>query len=157
MLGAPCSSASSSRYDPMQYIKPVSNLYFPQPCAFLATDYMLLARLASTFDTQVSERCLLIRASRLAKLFVCSDVITFLLQAAGGGLMSSGSMASMGNKVRRSFSLRSIHLTHSGGPDYNAGSVSPACLLRHLHRGPDVVWFPAVSINLGCTYGYPKN
>ncbi|KAJ7794398.1 RTA1 like protein-domain-containing protein [Mycena olivaceomarginata] len=70
-----------------------------RPALSWQRDYMLLARLASTFDTQVSERCLLIRASRLAKLFVCSDVITFLLQAAGGGLMSSGSMASMGNKI----------------------------------------------------------
>ncbi|KAJ7500450.1 RTA1 like protein-domain-containing protein [Mycena galericulata] len=69
------------------------------PCAFLATDYMLLARLASTFDTEVSERCLLIRPSRLAKLFVCSDVITFFLQAAGGGLMSSVSSAKTGNKI----------------------------------------------------------
>ncbi|KAJ7898502.1 RTA1 like protein-domain-containing protein [Mycena leptocephala] len=69
------------------------------PCFFLATDYMLLARLSFTFDQQVSERCLVIKASRLATLFVCSDVITFLLQAAGGGLMSSASGAKLGNTI----------------------------------------------------------
>ncbi|KAJ7883621.1 RTA1 like protein-domain-containing protein, partial [Mycena leptocephala] len=72
---------------------------FPQPCFFLATDYMLLARLSFTFDQQVSERCLVIKASRLATLFVCSDVITFLLQAAGGGLMSSASGAKLGDTI----------------------------------------------------------
>lgn len=78
---------------------PVADM-FPQPCFFLATDYMLLARLSFTFDQQVAERCLVIKASRLATLFVCSDVITFLLQAAGGGLMSSASGAKLGNTVR---------------------------------------------------------
>lgn len=78
---------------------PVADI-FPQPCFFLATDYVLLARLSFTFDQRVAERCLVIKASRLATLFVCSDVITFLLQAAGGGLMSSASGAKLGNTAR---------------------------------------------------------
>ncbi|KAJ6488412.1 RTA1 like protein-domain-containing protein [Mycena vulgaris] len=54
-------------------------------CAFLATEYMLLVRLASTFPEEVSQSCLLIRPSRIVKFFVWSDGITFFLQASGGG------------------------------------------------------------------------
>ncbi|KAF7374493.1 RTA-like protein [Mycena sanguinolenta] len=52
-----------------------------QPCLFLATDYILLSHLARSFDKEVSDRCLLIRYSRVTKIFVWSDIITFLLQA----------------------------------------------------------------------------
>ncbi|KAJ7698926.1 RTA1 like protein-domain-containing protein [Mycena rosella] len=70
------------------------------PCTFLAIDYMLLARLAATFDTEVSDRCLLIRSSRIAKVFMWSDVSTFLLQSSGGGLQASkGSLVNLGNKL----------------------------------------------------------
>ncbi|KAF7340885.1 hypothetical protein MSAN_02118000 [Mycena sanguinolenta] len=54
------------------------------PCLFLATDYMLLSHLARSFDEEVSDRCLLIRDSRITKIFVWSDVLTFLLQSGGG-------------------------------------------------------------------------
>ncbi|KAJ6489377.1 RTA1 like protein-domain-containing protein [Mycena vulgaris] len=71
------------------------------PCAFLATDYMLLARLASTFPEEVSQSCLLIRPSRIVKFFVWSDGITFFLQASGGGLTATknASTANIGNKI----------------------------------------------------------
>ncbi|KAJ6468584.1 hypothetical protein DFH09DRAFT_1381106 [Mycena vulgaris] len=58
-------------------------------CAFLATEYMLLVRLASTFPEEVSQSCLLIRPSRIVKFFVWSDGITFFLQASGGGLTAT--------------------------------------------------------------------
>ncbi|KAJ7253277.1 RTA-like protein, partial [Mycena rebaudengoi] len=58
------------------------------PCAFLAIDYMLLSRLAATFDQDVANRCLLIRPSRIVRIFVWSDVATFVLQA-GGALAAS--------------------------------------------------------------------
>jgi hypothetical protein len=73
-----------------------------QPCLFLATDYMILSHLARTFDQEVSDRCLLIRHSRITKFFVWSDVSTFFLQSAGGGLTAiqgNASLANLGNKV----------------------------------------------------------
>ncbi|KAF7358276.1 hypothetical protein MVEN_00876700 [Mycena venus] len=68
------------------------------PCLFVATDYMLLSHLARSFDEEVSDRCLLIRDSRITKIFVWSDVITFLLQA---GLQAgkNASVANLGNKI----------------------------------------------------------
>ncbi|KAJ7456164.1 RTA1 like protein-domain-containing protein [Mycena latifolia] len=72
------------------------------PCAFLATDYMILARLAATFDKEVYENALLIRPSRIVRFFVWSDGITFFLQASGGGLTATknSSTANIGNKAR---------------------------------------------------------
>ncbi|KAF8208885.1 RTA1 like protein-domain-containing protein [Mycena galopus ATCC 62051] len=71
------------------------------PCLFLTTDYMLLSHIARTFDEEVSNRCLVIRDSRITKIFVWSDVITFLLQSGGGSLQVSknASLANLGNKV----------------------------------------------------------
>ncbi|KAJ7218854.1 RTA1 like protein-domain-containing protein, partial [Mycena rebaudengoi] len=59
------------------------------PCAFLAIDYMLLSRLAATLDEVVARRCLLVRSNWIVKIFVWSDVGTFLLQATGGSLETS--------------------------------------------------------------------
>ncbi|KAJ7480667.1 RTA1 like protein-domain-containing protein [Mycena latifolia] len=61
------------------------------PCAYLATDYMILARLTTTFDDEVAQSCLLIRRERITKLFVLSDVVTFILQASGGAQSTSTS------------------------------------------------------------------
>ncbi|KAJ7099056.1 RTA1 like protein-domain-containing protein [Mycena crocata] len=80
---------------------PMYLLILVSPCLFLATDYMLLARLAAMFDEQVAQRCLLIRSSRIVRLFVWSDVTTFLLQMAGGGLTASqnASSAKLGTDI----------------------------------------------------------
>ncbi|KAJ7183411.1 RTA1 like protein-domain-containing protein [Mycena filopes] len=67
------------------------------PCFFLATDYILLSHLATSFDQAVSDQCLLIRHSRIVKIFVWSDVSTFLLQSSGGGL--SASHPTLGNTI----------------------------------------------------------
>ncbi|KAJ7626667.1 RTA1 like protein-domain-containing protein [Mycena polygramma] len=71
------------------------------PCLFLATDYMLLSHLANTFDDEVVDRCLIIRRSRIVKIFVWSDVTTFFLQSSGGGLTAtkSASVAKLGNTI----------------------------------------------------------
>ncbi|KAJ7604492.1 RTA1 like protein-domain-containing protein [Roridomyces roridus] len=71
------------------------------PCAFLATDYVLLARLASTFDDEVVEKTMFIRPSRIVRIFVWSDVATFLLQGGGGGLTASNNpdTANIGTKI----------------------------------------------------------
>ncbi|KAJ7363097.1 RTA1 like protein-domain-containing protein [Mycena albidolilacea] len=77
------------------------DLVRPFPCLFLATDYMLLSRLARSFDKEVVGRCLLIRESRIVKIFVWSDVTTFLLQTIGGssGAGHSPSAAKLGNTL----------------------------------------------------------
>ncbi|KAF8147932.1 RTA1 like protein-domain-containing protein [Mycena galopus ATCC 62051] len=72
------------------------------PCLFLATNYMLLSHLAQSFDEEVAERCLPIRRSRITKIFVWSDVTTFLVQSGGGGLTAMRnniSLAKLGTKV----------------------------------------------------------
>lgn len=71
-----------------------------QPCAFLAMDYQLLGRLSRALGDEAND-CLFIRPTRISKLFITSDVITFLLQASGGGMSAgSGSMQKVGPKVR---------------------------------------------------------
>ena len=47
------------------------------PCGFIAAEYMILGRLATWVK---GERYLMIRLSRLTKVFVASDVTTFLIQ-----------------------------------------------------------------------------
>lgn len=47
------------------------------PCGFIASSYMLLGRLAALLN---SGQYLLVRPSRVTKVFVMSDVITFLIQ-----------------------------------------------------------------------------
>ncbi|GAA6031804.1 hypothetical protein JCM8097_001998 [Rhodosporidiobolus ruineniae] len=70
------------------------------PCLFLAQDYMLLHRLADAMGPNVAQRALFIRSSLITKLFVTSDIVTFLLQAGGGGMSAaSSSMAKYGPKV----------------------------------------------------------
>ncbi|KAF8203425.1 RTA1 like protein-domain-containing protein [Mycena galopus ATCC 62051] len=71
------------------------------PCLFLTTDYMLLSHIARTFDKEVTDRCLFIRQSRITKIFVWSDIITFQLQSGGGGLQAAknASLSSLGNKL----------------------------------------------------------
>ncbi|KAJ7027121.1 RTA1 like protein-domain-containing protein [Mycena alexandri] len=70
------------------------------PCAFLATDYMLLVRLAYTVDEQARQRCLPIRPTLIVRLFVGSDITTFILQGCGGGLTAiGGSVGNVGTKI----------------------------------------------------------
>ncbi|KAJ7622039.1 RTA1 like protein-domain-containing protein [Roridomyces roridus] len=59
------------------------------PCLFLATDYVLLARLTATFSERITSRALLVRPSLIVKIFIISDVLTFLIQASGGSLSTS--------------------------------------------------------------------
>ncbi|CAK5265173.1 unnamed protein product [Mycena citricolor] len=72
-----------------------------QPCLFLATDYMILSRLAATFSPDVVSRCLAIRPTRVVRIFVWSDVLTFFLQSSGGGLTAtkSASSAKLGTTI----------------------------------------------------------
>ncbi|ETW83965.1 lipid-translocating exporter [Heterobasidion irregulare TC 32-1] len=62
------------------------------PCAFIAADYILLGRLARFLRC---EKHLLVPAHRITAIFLSSDVTTFLIQAAGGGV-SIGSTTAQG-------------------------------------------------------------
>ncbi|KAJ7101569.1 RTA1 like protein-domain-containing protein [Mycena belliarum] len=68
----------------------IMNLFIVlSPCAFLAFDHMLLARLTAIFDDDVAERCLLVRRARITRLFIWTDVLTFQLQGNGAGMAIS--------------------------------------------------------------------
>jgi len=56
------------------------------PCAFIAADYVLLSRLSQYIDCNES---LLLRPSRITRVFISSDISTFLVQAAGGAISAS--------------------------------------------------------------------
>ena len=62
------------------------------PALFAASIYMILGRLIRVVK---AEKHSLLRLSWLTKIFVFGDVFSFMLQAGGGGLMSSGTISSM--------------------------------------------------------------
>jgi hypothetical protein len=68
------------------------------PCGFLAQSYMILPRLATWLD---AEDCLFLKSRIIVRLFVWADVVTFLVQASGGGMtaVQSESMANIGKWV----------------------------------------------------------
>ena len=57
------------------------------PALFAASVYMCLGRIVLMIQ---GEKCLFIRRTWLTKIFVGGDVLSFLMQSAGGGLMSGG-------------------------------------------------------------------
>ncbi|KAJ7068463.1 RTA1-like protein [Mycena amicta] len=62
------------------------------PCAFIASEYVLLGRLAAYL------RCdshLLVRPRRITLVFISSDITTFLIQAAGGSVSLSSDTLSI--------------------------------------------------------------
>ncbi|KAI0763257.1 RTA1 like protein-domain-containing protein [Irpex lacteus] len=56
------------------------------PCGFIAAEYVLLGRLARWLR---GDSHLLVRPQRITLVFVISDITTFLIQAAGGGISAS--------------------------------------------------------------------
>lgn len=60
---------------------------FLQPTTYLAINYMLLSRLARALG---ATKALLLPAGLIAKLFVLSDIVSFVLQAFGSGSSASG-------------------------------------------------------------------
>lgn len=87
----------------------VANLFvILSPAAFLAFNYMMYGRLIVAIDDDVTEHSKRTARSRFSllpprlfgRLFVWSDVITFLIQATGGGLQATGGAnASLGDKI----------------------------------------------------------
>jgi len=62
------------------------------PSVFAASIYMCLGRLILITN---GEKHSLIRARWLTKIFVVGDVVSFLMQGAGGGIMASGTIDAM--------------------------------------------------------------
>lgn len=56
------------------------------PCGFIAQDYVILPRLATALD---ASDCLFLRPNWIARIFVGSDIVTFLIQAVGGAMTIS--------------------------------------------------------------------
>ncbi|KAG6917911.1 hypothetical protein DXG01_000520 [Tephrocybe rancida] len=90
--GDPYADPKNDPYNPLRYI--TSNVLtaiafgaFPNtPCAFIAADYVLLGQLARHLG---ASNYLAIPARRITRVFVASDITTFLIQAAGGALSAS--------------------------------------------------------------------
>lgn len=111
------------------------------PCAYLAQCYILLPRLAHHLD---STDLLFISAQRIGKIFIWTDVVTFLLQAAGGGMSAGGSvaMSDAGHWVSADVpvDLMSLRLTLCLPSDHHRRSGHTMCLLWNLyHPFPDLL------------------
>lgn len=59
------------------------------PCGFIAGNYILLGRLSRHLDLG---HYLIVPPAQITKIFVTSDITTFWIQAAGGGLSTSASI-----------------------------------------------------------------
>lgn len=78
----------SDPYSVMSYA--ISNsVTILSPCLMIAHHYVMLAHLAVSLGDEVAARCLLVRRSRLVKIFLAADIVTFLIQAAAGGMAAS--------------------------------------------------------------------
>ncbi|KAF8174982.1 RTA-like protein [Mycena galopus ATCC 62051] len=71
------------------------------PTLFLALDYVILGRLAGLFGPEVAKKCMLIAPTRVATIFVWSDVATFVIQALGGSMTTSSKIdtVNLGTKI----------------------------------------------------------
>ncbi|KAG8741706.1 hypothetical protein FRC12_015576, partial [Ceratobasidium sp. 428] len=56
------------------------------PCAFLAADYIILGHLARHLN---AGQYMFIRPDRVMKIFLASDIVTFAIQACGGGMSTT--------------------------------------------------------------------
>lgn len=90
--------AASSQESPDWTLGPYiiqSILLLVAPALFAASIYMELARIVLLVD---GDHALFVRRKWLTRLFVGGDVLSFLMQSSGGGLMA-GSNPSMGEKI----------------------------------------------------------
>jgi len=70
------------------------------PCAFIAAEYILLGRLAVYLK---EENQLAVSPRRITPLFIASDITTFLIQAAGGGVSAAATTEQTGQVGSRIF------------------------------------------------------
>lgn len=66
------------------------------PILFAATVYMVLARIISSVN---AEQYSPIRIKWVTKIFVGCDIVTFLIQGSGAGIMAIGSMSTTGQSI----------------------------------------------------------
>ncbi|KAF7352628.1 RTA1-domain-containing protein [Mycena venus] len=69
------------------------------PCAFIASEYVLLGRLARYLNC---DKHLMVNPRRITIVFISSDITTFLVQAAGGSVSISSntlSLAKVGSNI----------------------------------------------------------
>lgn len=73
-----------------------------QPCLFYIVTYVLFSRLVSTFDSEVSQRCLPVHPSRITPIFVGTTLLFAVGEAVGVALtaVSGSTVQNIGNKVR---------------------------------------------------------
>jgi hypothetical protein len=62
----------------------------------LASVYAILGQMALRLN---ADDCLPISATKIAKYFIWSDVVTFLIQSGGGGMQVQQSLSITGSKV----------------------------------------------------------
>jgi predicted lysophospholipase L1 biosynthesis ABC-type transport system permease subunit len=82
---------------------------------------VLLPRLATWLD---AEDCLFLRARIIARLFIGSDICTFLIQAAGGGMTAMEKYAATGEKVRLALCYGSLHRSRSSASSSSASALA---------------------------------
>lgn len=79
----------------MPYIAQSLFIILP-PSLYAATIYMTYGRIALFVN---APKASIIRPTRVTKVFVIGDVVAFLMQAGGGGMMAQASMSNMGQKI----------------------------------------------------------
>ncbi|EAL89024.1 hypothetical protein KXW98_007644 [Aspergillus fumigatus] len=92
-LGRILSSQESPNWSMGPYIQQTLLLLLA-PALFAASVYMMLGRIVVLLD---AEHLCIIKKKWLTKFFVCGDVLSFTVQAAGGGVMASGSLSAVHN------------------------------------------------------------
>ncbi|KAL4738374.1 putative RTA1 domain protein [Aspergillus similis] len=95
-IGRILSSRESPNWSMGPYIQQTLLLLLA-PALFAASVYMMLGRIVILLD---AEHLCIIRKKWLTKFFVCGDVLSFTVQAAGGGVMASGTLAAVHNGER---------------------------------------------------------
>ncbi|KAK5789728.1 hypothetical protein VI817_008851 [Penicillium citrinum] len=66
------------------------------PSLYAATIYMIYGRIVIFVNSPDAS---MIRPNRVTKIFVCGDVVSFFMQAGGGGMMAQANMAKLGQKI----------------------------------------------------------
>ncbi|KAM0327521.1 hypothetical protein ACHAQA_005811 [Verticillium albo-atrum] len=96
-IGRAISASESPDWTLMPYIMQ-NLLLLVSPALFAASIYMILSRIILVTD---GEQYSPIRRSWLTKTFVIGDVLSFMLQGGGGGLMASGGIETLhtGEKI----------------------------------------------------------
>ncbi|KAF7859690.1 hypothetical protein EAF04_008769 [Stromatinia cepivora] len=89
------SFSAKSPAEVMPYIAQSLLIILP-PSLYAATIYMIYGRIAFFVNAPGAS---IIRPARVTKIFVVGDVVAFLMQAGGGGMMAQSSMANTGQKV----------------------------------------------------------